>query len=203
MITLHQFEKARDYLTDRLSHELSHLLTYHRLEHTVNEVVPAAERLASLEDVGAEDRLLLLTAAYYHDSGFIYQREDHEAASIRLAEQILPEFGYAQETIAIIRGIIQATCIPQSPTNLLEMILADADLDYLGAENFWERSQDLRQELENHGTKFTNADWYLYQLQFIQGHRYFTKSEKSLRDIAKHRHVREIQKQLERALQNH
>lgn len=202
MTTLPQFEKARDYITDRMSHELSHLLTYHRLEHTINEVVPATDRLASLENVGAEDCLLLLTAAYYHDSGFIYQREHHEAASIRLAEHILPEFGYAHETIAVIRGIIQATCIPQSPTNLLEMIMADADLDYLGAENFWERSQDLRQELENHGTKFTNADWYLYQLQFIQGHRYFTKSAQSMRNNAKHRHILEIQKQLERALQN-
>jgi uncharacterized protein len=62
------------------------------------------------------------------------QRQDHESISIQLAEQALANFGYTNSQIAVIRGIIQATRIPQSPTNLLEMIIADADLDYLGHE---------------------------------------------------------------------
>jgi predicted metal-dependent HD superfamily phosphohydrolase len=190
-------EKARDYVVDRLQHELPPQLTYHGLRHTLQEVVPAADLLATLENVGEQDHLCVLTAAYFHDLGFIRQREGHELVSIQFAEQVLPEFGYSLEQVTTIRGIIQATCLPQSPTNLLEMIMADSDLDYLGHDNFWERSDDFRQELENYGTKFTDEEWYVYQLQFMQSHQYFTESARRLRNRAKHKHMAEITARLE------
>lgn len=201
MLTTLDFDKACHYIINRLGRELPSKLTYHGLEHTVNEVVPAANRLANLEKVTEDDRLLLLTAAYYHDSGFLFQREGHELASIQLAEQVLPKYGYTHDSLVVIRGLIQATHIPQSPTNLLEKIMSDADLDYLGQAYFWKRSKDLRQELENYGAKFSDVDWYLYQLRFIKEHQYFTASERSLRDIEKHKHVLDIQKHLEQAIQ--
>ncbi len=194
-----EFEQAKEFCLNRLKNELSPLLIYHSQEHTVNDVVTAAERLASLEKVNHDDRVLLLTAAYYHDLGFIRLRQGHEAVSIELAEQILPQFGYSDEQIGAIRGIIQATCIPQSPTNLLERIMADADLDYLGGDNFWDKAKELRLELENFGEKFTDKDWYIYQLRFIQSHQYFTASERSLRDGIKQRHFLEIQQLLDEA----
>ena len=191
------FEEARDHAIRRLETELSPNLTYHCLKHTTEEVVPAADRLAYEEKIGADDHLLLLIAAYYHDLGFIYQRQDHESVSIRLTEQILPKFGYNDSQIAIIRGIIQATRVPQSPTTILEMIMSDADLDYLGHEYYWERSNDLRSELAYFGEKFTDEGWYAYQLRFIQSHHYFTLSQHSLRDANKLCHIREIQERLE------
>lgn len=195
-------EKARDYCLDRLKNELSPKLTYHKLEHTTHEVVPAADRLATFEHVSDDDRILLLTAAYYHDLGFIYARQGHELVSIELAEQILPEFGYPQEQVMVIRGIILATHIPQSPANLLERIMADADLDYFGQDNFWTRSMDLRQEYENYGVIFADEEWFLYQFRFISEHQYFTTSELSLREAKKQLHLREILKQLDLAHQN-
>jgi uncharacterized protein len=200
MVKMPEYEKARKYVLNRLENELSPNLTYHSLKHTL-EVVSAADRLATWEKVGEEDRLLLLMGAYYHDLGFIRQRQAHESISIQLAEQTLPEFGYSDTDVVVIRGIIQATCLPQSPTNLLEMIIVDADLDYLGHEDFWERSNDLRRELEIYGDNFTDEDWYSYQLKFIQPHRYFTASERSLRDAKKQQHLLEIQKLLDQAVQ--
>jgi uncharacterized protein len=191
------FERARDYAVTRLENELSPNLTYHCLKHTLEEVVPAADRLAFMENIGDDDRLLLLTGAYYHDIGFICQRQGHEAISLQLAEQALPGFGYSKTQIVVIQGVIQATCIPQSPKNSLEMIMADADLDYLGGEYFWERSIDLRLEFDHYGTKFTDEDWYKYQLLFIQAHRYFTVSARSLREASKQQHLREIKQRLE------
>ena len=189
------FEQARDYAITRLENELSPLLTYHSIYHTVKEVVPAADYLAGLENVAGENRLLLLTAAYYHDLGFIRQRPGHEALSIEFAKETLPIYGYSESQIEIVCGIIRATRIPQSPTNQMEMIMADADLDYLGQENFHERSRDLRKELENFGTKFSDQEWYRYQIQFIQAHRYFTASARSTREVLKQQHLAEIKKQ--------
>jgi uncharacterized protein len=199
MVKMPEFEKARNYVLNRLENELSPNLTYHSLKHTL-EVVSAADRIANLEKVGEEDGLLLLIGAYYHDLGFIRQRQGHESISIQLAEQTLPEFGYSDADVGVIRGIIQATCLPQSPTNLLEMIMADADLDYLGQESFWERSKDLRQELENFGNKFTAEDWYSYQFNFIHPHQYFTASQRSLREALKQQHLLGIKKLLDQTI---
>ena len=199
MLNMPEYEKARNYVLHRLGSELSPNLTYHSLKHTL-DVVLAADCLATWEKVGDDDRVLLLTGAYYHDLGFIRQRQGHESISIQLAEQTLPEFGYSTADVIVIRGIIQATHLPQSPNNLLEMIMADADLDYLGQENFWERSKDLRQELENFGDKHTDEDWYTYQLNFIQPHQYFTVSQQSLREGLKRQHLLGITKLLDQAI---
>ncbi len=193
------FEKAKEYSLSRLEHELSPRLTYHNLEHTARDVVPAVDRLATLEKVEGEDRLLLLTAAYYHDLGFIQQRQGHESISIQMAEDILPVFGYAKFQVDVIRGIIQATVIPQSPASLMEKIMADADLDYLGQENFWQRSEDLRLELENFGQRYSEEDWLVYQVSFIEAHHYFTISQRSSREAGKQQHLLELKERLIRA----
>lgn len=201
MIKMPNFEGARDYAIGRLETELSPNLTYHCSKHTTEEVVPAADRLAHEENIGGDERLLLLIGAYYHDLGFIHQRQDHESISIQLAERKLPMFGFNNSQIAIIRGIIQSTHMPQSPTNILEKIMADADLVYLGAENYWKRSNDLRQELENYGANFTDEDWYHYQLNFIREHQYFTKTQQLLGEASKHQHLVEIQTRLRNLVQ--
>ncbi len=187
-------QKVKQYVLNRLEHELPPALTYHAIEHTVKEAVPAADLLASMENVGEENHLLVLTAAYFHDLGFIYQRQDHELISIQIAEQILPDFGYSAAQIEVIRGIILATCLPQSPTNLLEQIMADSDLDYLGLDDYWRRSADFRQELGNYGRSFSDDEWYVYQLNFMEAHRYFTASARKLREPQKQEHIREVRK---------
>ncbi len=200
MVKRPDFEKARAYVLGRLERELSPDLTYHCLGHTRDEVVPVVERLAAMEKVGEEDRLLLLTAAYFHDLGFIRQRQDHEQVSVQLAEQNLPEFGYSEADIAVIRGIIQATHLPQSPTTLLEKIMADADMDDLGNEDFWGRSRDLRQELDHFGVKYAEEEWYTYQLRLMEAHHYFTDSQKALRDPAKQQHIQDVKQLLDQAM---
>lgn len=190
------FDIAKEYCIYKLKNEISPQLTYHNYFHTIEEVIPAVDRLASIEKVGDEERLLLLTAAYYHDLGYTRQRQGHEAISIQLAEESLPGFGYTTAQLEVIRGIIQATCIPQAPTTLLECIMADADLDYLGVENFWQRSADLRQELENFGPRFTDREWYTYQLRFIEAHHFFTESAQALRASLKNTHLMEIRARL-------
>jgi uncharacterized protein len=193
--------KARAYVLNRLEHELSPNLTYHCIGHTRDEVAPAADLLATLEKVPPEDHLLLLTGAYFHDLGFIRQRQNHEAVSIQLAEQTLPGFGYSDSQVSVVRGIILATHLPQAPATLLERIMADADMDDLGNESFWKRSQDLRQELDTFGSRFTDEEWYTYQLRLMEDHQYFTASGQSLRNSLKRQHMLEVKQLLNQVIQ--
>jgi uncharacterized protein len=183
------FEKARDYALERLEQELYPHLYYHSLGHTRDEVVPAAERLAGDLGVTGMDFVLLLTGAYFHDIGYIEKREGHELTSARIAAEALPGFGYSPEQIETIRRIILATKMPQSPQTLLEEIMADADLDVLGRDDFLKRSLDLRAELAALGISSSEEAWYRSQLEFLQAHHYFTPAAHRLRDKKKRKNI--------------
>jgi len=188
---MHQpdFERARQYALERLERDLSPALTYHCLAHTRDDVLPAAERLAALEGVTGESLLLLRTAAWYHDIGFVEQRAEHETIGVRIAREVLPRFGYSPAHIEAIGGMILATKLPQSPHTLSEEILADADLDVLGRDDFLVRSRDLQAELAAFGTPTTDEQWFSGQLEFVQAHRYFTVAARTLRDTTKQANI--------------
>jgi uncharacterized protein len=190
---LPDLDRARDYALHRLERELPVALTYHTLAHTRDDVVPAAERLAALEGITGEGLLLVLTAALYHDLGFVEKPQDHEATSARLAAQVLPRFGYRPTQVRAVQGMILATHIPQRPHTPLEEIVADADLDVLGRNDFWARNGALRAEMEALGGAMTDEAWYRGQLGFLRAHRYFTASARALRQAGKERHMAEME----------
>jgi len=191
------FEKARGHALERLERELAPSLIYHSLAHTRDEVVPAARRLAALERVEGEARLLLLTAAYYHDIGFVKQRQDHESAGVAIAQEVLPAFGYRPEQIHTIGQVIMATAASQTPRTLLEMIMVDADLDTLGTEAYHHRSLDLRQEWKTYGSTCSDVEWYRIEVDLLQSHRYHTQSARRLRDAGKERNLAVVKGLLE------
>ena len=191
------FHEAIQYAEERLQHELSPTLIYHGIAHTRDEVVPAAETLAGMEGITGRSLLLLLTAAWFHDLGYVENAVHHELISARMAMEVLPSFGYSPADVEIVRWAILATALPQSPRNLLEQILTDADLDVLGQSNYMKRNQDLRQELTFFGKTFTDEEWYSQQLKFIEGHQYFTASAHTMRDAQKSINIRALRNVLE------
>ncbi len=184
------FEQAKAYALERLERELPPELVYHSLEHTRDDVVPAAARLAHLQNLPKDDNLiLLLTAAYYHDIGYVIQRQEHEKAGVDIATEVLTRFGYNKDHIAKISDIIMATRLPQSPSNTLEAIMADADLDVLSRPDNLEKSLKLRAELAAFGTTFTDAEWFSRQTEFLKTHQYFTAAAKRLHHAGKRRNI--------------
>ncbi len=183
------FDGARQHAMERLARELSPLLVYHSLAHTRDDVVPAAERLAALEAVEGEALLLLRTGAYYHDIGYVEQRDDHESVSIRIVRQALPSFGYSPEQIDVVCDLVATTRLPQTPHTLIEKIIADADLDMLGRDDYWTRNEDLRREWTFFGLHVTDEEWYRNQLTFLSQHHYFTRAAHRLRDATKQANI--------------
>jgi uncharacterized protein len=183
------YDGAQRYALHRLE-GLSPDLIYHSITHTRDDVVPAAERLAVRERVVGEDRLLLLTAAWFHDIGFVEQAADHELISIRIAREALPAFGYTPQQLQIISDLILATRLPQSPHTLMEAILVDSDLDVLGRPDYPQSHQKLRQEMAVvNGIHHTDKEWYLVQQDFLSNHEYFTAAARALRDNGKARNL--------------
>jgi uncharacterized protein len=192
------FAAATDYARVRLERELSPLLIYHNVAHTRDDVAPAALELAQLEGVSAEETLLLVTAAWYHDLGYVDGREDHESVSVQIAGEALPGFGYTAEQVAAVQRLIGSTRLPTSPRNWLEGALADADLRHLGGPAFLERNARLRREVAAHGHEFGDAQWYADQLTFLRNHRYHTSIARRLWDAGKQENIALLERMLAR-----
>lgn len=195
------FEGAKAYAIRRLTEELGPELYYHSAAHTVCDVVPAAERLAAMEGVQGEALLLLKTAAYFHDLGYIKRRRRHELIGVSIMSSVLPGFGYNSKQVEKVCEIIMATRIPQSPSNLLQEIMADADLDVLGREDYLERSQALRDELAALGHPTSDVVWFSSQLKFIKEHHYWTVSARNLRGEQKQRNIEAMAEKLSKAME--
>ena len=189
--------RARQYVVKRLSTELAPQYIYHSLHHTLDDVAPAAERLAALSGIEGEDLLLLMTAAYFHDIGFVVNRANHEVIGADIARTVLPGMGYQPEQIDAICGMIMATRLPQSPRTILEKILADADLDLLGRADFLERNAALRAELAAFGAAPNDYEWHLSQLQFARHHDYQTPAAIALRQAGKEANIAVLERLVE------
>jgi uncharacterized protein len=174
----------------RLERDLSPLLYYHSLWHTRDEVASRSEWLAEQEGLSNEARVLVGTAAYYHDIGLTCQYVDHEAVSVQIASAVLPGFGYLPQQIEIITSIISATRIPQSARGILQKVVADADLDVLGRADFFARNRALRAEMSALGSPLPDEIWYPQQLRFLEQHHYFTKTARRQRIAKKQENLR-------------
>jgi uncharacterized protein len=161
---------------------LAPFLTYHSLWHTRDEVLPGAVRLSEMMGVEGLELQLVELGAVFHDIGFVVTSVEHELAGARIAGDVLPSFGLSLAEVAAVQSMIMATELPQSPRNLLEEIVADADLDSLGRPDFVSRGLALRRELVARGTESTDAEWYARQLAFLEGHHYFTAAAQALRE---------------------
>lgn len=190
-----EYEKIKKIILKELKENLPEHLSYHSVMH-VKDVINAVEEIALAENVGGEDLMLLKTAALFHDSGFLQGAKDHEEKSCEIAQEYLLDYGYNQPQIDKIKGMIMATKIPQSPKNKLEEILADADLDYLGRDDFFKIGDKLFDELTMFGIVNSERDWNLLQEKFLESHHFFTKTAINNRNQKKQENLEIIKSKL-------
>lgn len=175
---------AEQYLWQLLEKGLPAQLTYHSVAHT-RDVVNSALRIADTEGVTGEERQLLHVAALYHDAGFVNTYAQHEEESCRIASEVLPGFGFSEKQLVVIQGMIRATRLPQEPHNLLEQIICDADLDYLGREDCPEIADRLFREFLAYGVVADEVAWNRLQVKFFETHHYFTATANRWRNAGK------------------
>ncbi|MEI8101464.1 MAG: HD domain-containing protein [Bacteroidota bacterium] len=187
------FDKAKETIVHHLEQNLPSDLFYHGIHHTF-DVFDAALVIAENEKIdSADDLTLLKTAALFHDSGFTIDSSKHEECGCDLAREILPACDYTNSQIDQICGMIMATKIPQQPLNLLERIICDADLDYLGRDDFFKIGDTLYQELKAFDKIKDATQWNQLQISFLSNHQYHTEFSRGNREIKKQENLQEIQ----------
>jgi len=186
---------AIDHILHRLDTELAPHLLYHGLHHTL-DVLEATRRIGNEERVSAHELELLLVAAAYHDCGFLDTYSDHELAGCAIARKALPDFGFTAADIETICVMIMATKVPQDPKSGLANILCDADLDYLGRDDFKSIGDTLFEELKYIGILQHVEAWNRIQVKFLSAHRYHTAYSKANREAAKQAHLGKVMEEV-------
>ncbi len=165
---------TREYVSKLLTEKLSKTYLYHNLAHT-QDVVRGARAIAKALKVSAEDLEIITLAAWFHDIGYSISAKNHEALGIGIAKKFLVQHKYPTLKIKQIIGCIRATKVPQKPKTILEQIVCDADLLYLGKPNAIQRGDTLRREFELHqNKKKSEADWLKQSVQFFKKHHFHT-----------------------------
>jgi uncharacterized protein len=178
-----------------LETRLPEWLTYHNSNHT-RYVLEQAKNISIHENVNGRDLLLVKRAALYHDTGFLIKREDHESLSCLRAAEDLKDSEFSSSEIEKICGMISATRIPQRPQTLLEQIVADADLEYLGTQKFSSYSQKLYQELRHFDPDLSQRKWDQIQVDFLSKHSYHTTWCKENREPVKQQNLKMVRERI-------
>jgi uncharacterized membrane-anchored protein YitT (DUF2179 family)/predicted metal-dependent HD superfamily phosphohydrolase len=197
-----QYDQAYSFLISKLETGLPSYLTYHDVQHTKN-VIAAAEHLAASENISGDDLVILKTAALFHDAGFLQSHQEHEDLSCRIARKHLPDYNYSPAQIDKICTMIMTTKLPQSASDTLSCMLCDADLFYLGADDYSVYAEKLFREFKKLEVIRTYTEWQLRQAEFLSSHRYFTKTALHDREEGKQANLNKVRTNIEETIVHH
>ena len=128
-------DQLRAHVANVFHAQNDHKLIYHNLHHT-EQVVENAIKIANHYQLSDEDFFIVTAASWFHDLGYFFDCQKHEASGAGLAAEFLKGKGVSQEVIDQVQACIMATKMPQSPEGLLQQIVCDADLYHLGSNSF-------------------------------------------------------------------
>ena len=185
------FDTLYDTVTMRLASELHTYYTYHDVEHT-KYVVSKVNEIGEAEGLNQEEMYLAKVAALYHDTGFLIDKTEHESLGCQIMAEELAGKGFSDTEIEQMKGMIMATRIPQKPQTLLEQVLADADLEYLGGDQYDHISNLLYQELLHFNPNLSQKDWLMIQIQFMESHDFHTAYCRRMKSYMKSRTLHQL-----------
>ena len=192
----HLLEKIHEYVLNYYKEHDTTNLIYHNLQHT-KDVVKAAGEIANHYQLNDDDFFTVMASVWFHDLGYMVDIQNHEDEGIKIASAFLAEHKVKDEIIAGIKGCITATKMPQSPKNLMDEIVADADLFHLGTDEFSKKNKLLLKEINIlHKSEVSKEQWREKSIEFLESHRYHTDYCRLLLDDTKKKNIEELQKKV-------
>ncbi|GAB3902854.1 Pycsar system effector family protein [Mucilaginibacter boryungensis] len=171
---------------------------YHNVGHT-RDVVAAAKQIADHYQLNETDYFAVMTAAWFHDTGYVTGTTEHEEKSAVTAMDFLRGFELDEPILKNITDCILATKLPQAPQNLLQSIICDADLFHFGTSDFERKSKLLRQEFkELHNEDISKNDWRIKSVEMMEAHEYHTDYCRVLLNEGKERNLQLLKDKIEK-----
>jgi len=183
-----------------LKERFEEVLPYHGKPHA-EDVLHEAVLFGLAEGISApRDFELLALAAAFHDSGFIKEYDKNESIGAEIAAKYMRESGeYTEAEIERVREAILSTQVSfesgfkqliQNSNDILQRVLADADVSNFGREDFEDKAERLFQELLGVGkvpadNKETRLAFNKFRERMLETHQWNTGSALHLREEQK------------------
>lgn len=121
-----EFQYVKELFDENAKHKQEYGFR-NKLDHT-KRVYAWADRLLKSENA---DKEIVLTAAIFHDVGYIYSKEEHPTYSAEICKQYLEKAGYENEFIVKVVNIIanhgNKELLYKPNTSIEQILLIEAD----------------------------------------------------------------------------
>lgn len=189
-------EKTEKYVIRLLEEKLPEQIIYHTIDHTLS-VVRNAEIIGEKEGLNDEELNIVRISAWFHDTGYTIKCKGHEEESVKISTEFLAREGIDKNDIERVKACIDATAIPQNPSNKLAQVVCDADLMHLGNNEYFELAELMRKEWNKTGDKkIGKKQFENISVQFFTNHHYHTAYGKSHLEKDKQKNLSRIKKRI-------
>lgn len=171
----HKIYDSAEYVRKLFLQHWTKELVYHKIQHTQTTVNRAVE-IAGHYSLNEVQLFIVTISAWFHDTGHLFgSTELHEEKSASIMREYFKNKEVDQTINNSIESCILSTKLPQSPKNLMEEIICDADLYHLGTEEFPKNDELVKKELElRNKISIDSKEWIKHTLYFLLNHKYFT-----------------------------
>jgi adenylate cyclase len=163
--------------------DLPKSLHFHTLEYA-RKVYNQSFLLCRSEEIEQEGRLLVRTAALMLFTGLTQDYINFENRSSVITREVLPDFSYSESQIDQICNLIMATKAPFSPNSILEKIVIDSRMEFIGRPDYNTQIKLLYKELKEVGAKINGQQFKKQQLELLYEFQFYTVAAKRLREVS-------------------
>jgi predicted metal-dependent HD superfamily phosphohydrolase len=193
METTDALKEAPAFVRDLFRSRLPEHYLFHSYDRTTDVVETCEEigREVGLKRVNLE---IVLLAAWFHDTGYTVADRGHEEHSAAIAAEFLKDRDVELEAIDAVVGCIRATGEGSTPRTILEEVVCDAALAFVGRKKFQGSLRRLRMERELlAGGPLGDREWTQWCVDFLKRVAYHTPSGRSQFGSRKAQHLLNLQ----------
>jgi class 3 adenylate cyclase len=176
-----RLQDIEDIVSNLFDHEAPPNLYFHN-SSMFRSIVNSVEILANAEIIFLGDYINLKLASIFLITGYITDYHKPMEASIRLAGELLPKYGFDNENLEKTKELI-FNSFRKVYNSISDKILHDARYEYLGRVDYLKLSEKLLKERTEYGKTTERNEWIDYQRRQLIEHDFLTKTAKLLRSI--------------------
>ena len=190
-------KRIEEYVTGLFDQRQSPGLVFHNLGHT-KRVVKHTLEIASHYKVSDREILILIGAAWFHDTGYLYAEPGkHEETGCQIMKTFMKDYTEDETLLEEIHACVMATKFPRDPKNLLQEIICDADTYHFGTKKFGETNKRMIEELKLRNGEIDPDKFREETIQLLKTHVYYTSYCKELLNEGKKKNLKRLVKKEE------
>lgn len=175
MNNLYSEQEIEKHIFLLFKNELPDYALYHNFAHT-HQTAETVKELAEEYKIVDADLENLIIAAWFHDSGYTVDYENHEEEGVKLMKAYFGD-KIDDKRFKEIEKLILSTKFGHEQRSLNEEIIHDADYINMGKKSFSNRAELLRCEWEKVNKKvYDDLEWAELQLDFLISKKFKTSA---------------------------